>query len=103
MVVILVGVFIYYRTTPLKADEAYAQQLRHDVKDYLVNEKHYSSDEIGKLSIERSTKNVGKKAYDIAVVFKDDKDSTYYYNYDENHHVQQSSVTGKKHAEPQNK
>jgi hypothetical protein len=48
-------------------------------------------------------KSVGKKAYEIAVTFRDHNDSTYYYNYDELHNVQQAEVSGSKHAEKQNK
>ncbi|MFJ7508335.1 hypothetical protein ACIQW7_02460 [Peribacillus simplex] len=47
-----------------------------------------------------NAKPKGKKRFEIAVVFKDDKDSVYYYQYDKKSgKVEQFAVTGKKHEE----
>ncbi|WP_409305752.1 DUF3139 domain-containing protein [Peribacillus sp. SCS-155] len=101
VVVIAIGSFFYFSQQRTKADTAYTQQLKKDVEDYLINEKNYNKDDIAKLVVEEN-KLKGKKRFEVAVTFKDDKDSVYNYNYvtpGKRGKVEQTGISGTKHEE----
>lgn len=99
-VLIIGGSILYFSTQPTSAELEYSEQLKWDVHKYLINEENYVEDNIEEIKVTDNAKLKGKKRFEIAVVFKDDKDSVYYYQYDKKSgKVEQFAVTGKKHEE----
>ncbi|CAH0190724.1 hypothetical protein [Peribacillus simplex] len=102
-VLIIGGSILFFSTQPTNAELDYSEQLKWDVHKYLINEKNYDEDNIEEIKVTDNAKLKGKKRFEIAVVFKDDKDdkdSVYYYQYDKKSgKVEQFAVTGKKHEE----
>lgn len=100
VVVVIIGAGIfYYSTQPTSAEVNYSERLKKDVRNYLINEKKYSENDLEEVKVIDNIKLKGKKRFEIAVVFKDDKDSVYYYDYNKSGKVQQFAVTGTKHEE----
>lgn len=99
-VLIIGGSMFYFSTQPTNAELTYAKQLKSDVHEYLTTEKNYDEANIEEIKVIDNTKLTGKKRFEIAVIFKDDKDSVYYYQYDKkSKKVEQFAVTGTKHEE----
>ncbi|MGG3480557.1 hypothetical protein ABES21_24075 [Peribacillus frigoritolerans] len=81
-VLIIGGSILYFSTQPTSAELEYSEQLKWDVHKYLINEKNYVEENIEEIKVTDNAKLKGKKRFEIAVVFKDDKDSVYYYQYE---------------------
>ncbi|MFY0780711.1 hypothetical protein AB1K18_10495 [Peribacillus simplex] len=97
---IIGGSIFYFSTQPTNAELDYSEQLKWDVQKYLINEKDYDKDNLEEIKVIDNGKLKGKKIFEIAVVFKDDKDSVYYYKYEKKSlKVEQFAVTGTKHEE----
>lgn len=99
LVVLTGGGFFYYSTQPTSAELNYSEQMKKDVREYLINEKDYSENDLEEIKVIDNSKLKGKERFEIAVVFKDDKDSEYYYDYDKSGKVYQLAVTGTQHGE----
>ncbi|MCK1999863.1 DUF3139 domain-containing protein [[Brevibacterium] frigoritolerans] len=98
VVIIGAGIF-YYSTQPTSSEITYSEQLKKDVQEYLINEKDYSEGDIQEIKVIENSKLKGKERFEITVVFTDDKDSVYYYDYDKSGKVYQLAVTGTQHEE----